>query len=67
MKEREQVQAIYHTLQAANPEMSMREIVQLVQVAIAAQQRQALPGAGETPARGDASAVPPRMPDGDEG
>jgi len=42
MEEREQVQTLWHTLAAANPEMSLRDIVQLVEVARAAQQRMAL-------------------------
>lgn len=67
MEEREQVQAIYHTLQADNPEMSMREIVQLVQAAIAAQERQALPSAAEIPTEEDAAAAPHQRPDGGQG
>jgi hypothetical protein len=64
-------------LQAANPDMSMREIVQLVQVATAAQERQAVPwaggdtagegSAGEDAAGEDEDDAPPRVPDRGEG
>lgn len=55
MKEREEVQTVWHTLQAANPDMSLREIVQLVEVARAAQQRQMVP----QPFRRQPAVVPP--------